>query len=236
MQSQQNDAALTLAQAEPGDLDQQRASIAEAQCVLRVQRAEIVRMMTELKQIQEAVRRQHDPEREVLRRENDELRRALAGAAVPPGRPAVPPEVVHEVEGLRADTELLRKLLAEKDALLKELRQQEPQGADQGPFDPDRVEAELNQFRRQLEEDRRKLTEERERLRVRNEELDDATRELEMEHSRERAELARERTRLERLRDEMKADAERIQRGAGVLNRLAPVQRLREQLVDRKDA
>ena len=67
-------------------------------------------------------------------------------------------------------------------------------------------------------------------MRSRNDELDEATREMELEMSRERAELARERQRLERLREEARLELERVQREAGVRDRLAPVQKLREEM------
>ena len=73
-----------------------------------------------------------------------------------------------------------------------------------------------------------------EQLRFRNQELDEATREMEMEMSRESAELARERTRLDRLRDEVRHELERVQRDGGVRQSLVPVQRLREEMTQRK--
>ena len=100
--------------------------------------------------------------------------------------------------------------------------------------DVDSIEAELNEFRKQLEVDRQKLNAEIQQIRTRNEELDEATREMEMEMSRERAELARERQRLERLRDEVKVDLERLQRDGGMRESLAPVQRLREEMHNKK--
>jgi hypothetical protein len=235
MQDEDNERTLLHERAAAGDdLAQERAAITQAEKTLRVQRAELLRMMAELKKVQEAVRRQHLPELEALRKENAELRQALAEAEAGPAARELHPTSAQELEGLRAERELLRKLLAEKDSLLEELRQRPETPASREPIDTDTLEAELNQHRRQLEEERRKLAEEREQMRLRNQELDEATRELEMDHSRERAELARERTRLERLRDEVKAELERIQRDADVMSRLAPVQRLREQLVDRK--
>jgi hypothetical protein len=57
---------------------------------------------------------------------------------------------------------------------------------------------------------------------------------MELDLSRERAELSRERQRLERLREEARQDLERLQRDAGVRERLAPVQRLREEMADKQ--
>jgi hypothetical protein len=46
--------------------------------------------------------------------------------------------------------------------------------------------------------------------------------------------MARERTRLERLREEMRSELERVQREAGMRERLAPVQKLRDEMTDRR--
>jgi hypothetical protein len=53
---------------------------------------------------------------------------------------------------------------------------------------------------------------------------------MELELSRERAELARERQRLDRLREEARLELEKVQREAGVRDRLAPVQKLRDEI------
>jgi hypothetical protein len=136
-------------------------------------------------------------------------------------------------EELKATINLLRSLLQEKDGVIEDLQKRlAPRPG--GDSDMDSYEAELNQFRLQLEADRGKLGKEIEALRARNTELDDATRELELEMSRERAELARERTRVERLREEMRLELERVQREAGMRERLAPVQKLREEIVERR--
>jgi chromosome segregation ATPase len=129
-----------------------------------------------------------------------------------------------------AEVILLRRQLQEKDALLEALRRQPAQQ----PMDNDSYEAELTEFRRQLEADRQKFNKEVEQLRARNKELDEATRELELEMSRERAELARERQRLERLRDDTRQELDRMQRDAGLRDRLTPVQSLRDEINNRR--
>jgi chromosome segregation ATPase len=217
------------------ELARRRAAIAHAESTLRGQRGELLRMMAELKQLQEVVRSGQAPELEALRRENEELRRNLAERDQAQAAPALPPEVVAERDALRAEVDQLRRLVQEKDALLAQLKDR-PATAPRTASDLETYEAELNQFRLQLEEDRRRLNEELEHVRVRNQELDEANREMELELSRERVDLARERTRLERVRDEARAEMERFQRDAGVWNRLAPVQRLRDELTDRKEA
>ncbi len=149
-----------------------------------------------------------------------------------------------ELAKLRAENELLKKLMEEKNQLLEEMAQanieapREPAPLSEAPLieapkssgDLERYESELNDFRRQLEEDRNKLNSECEMLRERNTELDEAIREMEMELSKERAELARERMRLERVREEVKSDMEKLQREASVRETMAPVQKLRDEI------
>ena len=136
-------------------------------------------------------------------------------------------------------------MLQEKDSAALDLRQQLEQVKEQAPsvpaarsenMDLERYEAELNQFRQQLESDRAKLSKEFEQLRLRNAELDEATREMEMAMSKERAELGRERIRLDRLREEVRNDVERAQRDGGMRESLAPVNKLREEITQKKGA
>jgi chromosome segregation ATPase len=208
-----------------------RAAVEQAEKSLRTQRTEVLRMMGELRQLQESVRR--GDAAEALRQENEELRRALAEREQPAADPTPPAERVEELERLRGEAEALRSQVADKDALLGALGPRPVTGATSAT-DLESYEAELNQFHQQLQKDRRRLNEDLEQFRVRKEELDQATREMEMQLSRERAELARERTHLERLREEVRGELERCQRGAAVLNRLAPVQRLRDEFLDRR--
>jgi chromosome segregation ATPase len=138
-----------------------------------------------------------------------------------------------ELEKLRAENQLLKKLLEDRDQHTCDA----PQAAPSEPKtegDLERYEAELNEFRRQLETDRGKLNAECEMLRERNKELDEAIREMEMEMSKERAELARERIRLERVREEVKHDAERLQRELAVRDSMAPVQKLRDEMMQKQ--
>lgn len=136
---------------------------------------------------------------------------------------------LHDSANLRAENELLKKLLEEKNQILDELTTSSEQ-APKTEGDLETYEAELNEFRRQLESDRNKLNAEVELLRERNKELDEAVREMEMEMSKERADLARERMRLERVREEIKTDMEKLQREASVRDSLAPVQKLRDEM------
>jgi len=131
----------------------------------------------------------------------------------------------HADTALRAENDLLKKLLEEKTQEAQNAPEPEKSESDLATY-----EAELNEFRQQLEADRVKLNAEVEALRERNTELDEAIREMEMAMSKERAELARERTRLERLREEVKSDSERLQREQAVRDSMAPVQKLRDEL------
>ncbi|MCI0460894.1 MAG: FHA domain-containing protein [Gemmataceae bacterium] len=268
-------------QAEANDQLARRAeAVAKAEAGLREQRAALLRMMGELKHMQEAFREQDGSALTVLQQENESLRRALAErdkalltreeGQTDRARLAVeraqalaerdqalaerdqilqealalqqqaqqPPPLgedqnqAEELASLQSTVELLRGLIGEKDALIEELQNQPPRVVTEG--DLAALEKELNQFRRQLESDRQKLTREIESVRTRNEELDEATRELELEMSRERADLARERQRLERLREEVRAEVEKGQREGGVRDRLAPVQKLRDEINERR--
>jgi pSer/pThr/pTyr-binding forkhead associated (FHA) protein len=200
-------------------LGKQRAALAQAEASLREQRAELGRMMADLRELQEAIRGQQGHEG--------------AGADV----------------GLKAENELLKQLLQEKEeviaaVLAKAASEPVPQpappqtaqpqaAAPPGNLDLEHYETELNQYRQQLDTDRAKLNAEIDQLRARNHELDEATREMEMEMSRERAELGRERTRLDRLRDEVRSELERVQRDSSVRESLAPVQKLREEMTQK---
>jgi len=144
-------------------------------------------------------------------------------------------EFAAELEQLRAENGLLKQLLEERNSSSEQAEPhipQPPKGAD----DLERYESELNEYRRTLDADRDKLNREVEVLRDRNKELDEAIREMEMEMSKERAELARERMRLERVREEVKNDMERLQRELSVRDSMAPVQKLRDEIAQKKAA
>lgn len=147
-------------------------------------------------------------------------------------------ELLSELENLQRDNEMLRQLLETQRSHHAEQEEACQASLSDMPAveDVDSYEAELVQFRRQLEEDRHKLNQEIHLLRQRQLELEDATRDVEMELSRERATLARERMQLERMREEIQNDLQRLQRDAGIHGRLAPVQQLRQEIVDRRQA
>jgi DNA repair exonuclease SbcCD ATPase subunit len=225
---------------------------------LKAQRAELARMMQELKLMQDTMRSQQNEELEgaqreieqlrrilaeqdqqcgALQQENDQLRhllreadqeKALAVAAVE--------EATQQSKGSPILESLIEEMRAEIDGLREKLkeREEEVQKIRDDMFslpaeiDADSLEAELIRFRQQLEVDRKALGKEMTQLRERNEELEEARREMELELSRERAELSRERIHLERMREEVRQDMERVQRDSEVRERLAPVQQLRE--------
>ncbi|MSU78467.1 MAG: FHA domain-containing protein [Gemmataceae bacterium] len=146
---------------------------------------------------------------------------------------AAPSGDTHADVVLAAENEQLKCLLAKKSGLLDKLDREQPM-ADKSESDLGRYESELNTFRRQLESDRAKLNKEVEILCERNQELDEVVREMEMEMSKERAELARERIRLERVREEVRADMERMQRELAARDSMAPVQKLREEMMQKQ--
>lgn len=220
-------------------LTDQGSALSRAEEGLREQRELMTRMLAELQQIQGAMRLPHSADIEAILEENGQLRQAneqllqavaaherTATEAAPTSHPALE----KQVHDLRHEITLLQQLLDEKNETLEVLRSR-PAPADSAGIEADSYEAELVEFRRQLETDRAKLNQEIEQLQARNKELNQATREMELEMSRERAELARERQRLERLREEMQLELERGQRvDQGMRDRLAPVQRLRDEI------
>jgi FHA domain len=259
-------------------IDRQRAALSQQDAALKSQRAEVARMIGELRQLQEELRRPHKAELQTLAEENERLRQAVTDYAARLTQPAETATPTQELEDARAETELVREvldererqlaelhdqlataklaetpgaskaklaplkaenellkqLLAEKDSLVEELREKaEPKSA-KSASELEQYEAELNEYRLQMETDRGTLTQELEQLRVRNQELDDATREMEMEMSRERAEMGRERIRVERMRDELKIDMDKMHREMSVRESLAPVQRLRDEMAQKK--
>jgi chromosome segregation ATPase len=252
----------SLVEARPADPLQ---VLERAQALLEEQREELARWIADLQSVQHSLGENGNGDAQALVAENEELRARLrvleeeektASRAPAPSR--APAADDKELEDLRAEIELQRQLLEQKDAVIADLYTKKNEAPDEAAapaalptavpvaaaprtpaepradIDPDSIEAELNEFRQQLQIDRQKLDAEIQQIKTRNEELDEATREMEMELSRERAELARERQRLERLRDDVKGDLERLQREGGVRDSLAPVQRLREEMGHKK--
>jgi hypothetical protein len=224
--------------AETGDLlKQQQEALARAEAVMQEQQVALASMLAEWRQLQSPASPEPDPDVEKVLRENEELRQLLQERLYSePAEPAAAPMLHQEVDTLRTENELLQKLLDEKDTELRQIRQQNPSTVDEMPAveDVDSYEAELVQFRRQLEAERQQLNREIAQIRTRNQEMEEATREIEMELSRERAEIARERIRLDRMREEIQTDLERLRRDGSMMERLAPVQKLREEIAENR--
>ncbi len=239
-------------------LEQQMAALGLQKAELMRMMANLKQMQADLrKQAKPDVRALQD-DLERLQQENADLRTRLEESAGQASAPTSGDEVHRQVEDLRAEIELLHEELDQKDQTLNNLQQgagqtdavlraenaelrkqieelsSKSQQAPKNESDLERYEAELNEFRRQLESDRAKLNKEVEVLRDRNQELDEAIREMEMEMSKERAELARERMKLDRVREEVKGDAERLQREMAVRDSMAPVQKLRDELTGKQ--
>ena len=227
--------------------EKHRTAHGQADDAMRAQRTELKRMLAELRELQTSIKAQQGADVPALIEENATLRGLLEEQENRPARnlDQAPADNAKELEELKSENVLLHQLLQEKDSAFADLKKQlvdvtnQLQAKPAAPpqiMDLDNFEAELHKERQQLEGDRAKLQKEIEQLRVRNAELDDATREMEMEMSKERAEFGRERTRLERLREEVRAEAERVQREAGVRESLAPVNKLREEMNQKKGA
>jgi chromosome segregation ATPase len=234
-------------------LGQQKAALAQAEETLREQRQNIDDLLTDMQEArtadvqaadgelqklleENAQLRQHAGQDETqdgrvqeLQNENQDLKRLLAALEEERQRAAPVAEVAPAGSD---DVERLRKQLAEKEAEIRQMNRETEEAL--GRTDMNVVEVQLSEYRRQLEGDRQKLGREIEQVRMRNQELEEATREMELEMSRERAELARERQRLERLREDVRLEMERLQREAGMRDRLAPVQNLREEITGKR--
>jgi hypothetical protein len=127
----------------------------------------------------------------------------------------------------------LEKALQARDTLVSRLQRQLEQKnmhlEQSGGY-----EAELAQFRQELERDRELLNEQISELQIRFSELEQTSREAELQMSQERAQIARERTELTRLQEEIRHEQRRRDRKSGVRDRLAPLDRLKEELAEKR--
>jgi chromosome segregation ATPase len=235
-------------------LGQQKAALAGAEESLREQRQQLDDLLASLQEAGPPVESVDAGELERLREENEKLRHgAAARSGVPDEKLRQLKKENEELKQLVAvleqgqslqpsagtqdeagEVQRLRRLLAEKQAELDEFNRQAEEAL--GHTEMGFVEAQLVEYRRQLETDRQKLNREVEQLRMRNQEMDEAIREMELEMSRERAELGRERQRLERMREDVRLEQERLQREAGMRERLAPVKNLREEITGKRQS
>jgi chromosome segregation ATPase len=215
---------------EPGESrpGKHQSGITRVVGALREQNTQLASMISELQDSYGIARAQVQAELDSLRAERDELKQLLQEQV-----DAAETGSGQQSSGLQEEVMRLRQLLEEKDAHISQLQAPREGTGRSGESDIEEYEAELNEFRRQLEADRQALNQEMEQLRARNQELQDAAREAELELSRERAQLARERVQLDRLRDEIRQELERAQRNAESDERLAPVQRLQQEVAGR---
>jgi septal ring factor EnvC (AmiA/AmiB activator) len=222
-------------------LRQHQEAIAQIRQTLHEECQKLDHLLNDLNKYQST----HDQclaELDVLRMGNEYLQQMVAERdahleKLTQQQPAFAPETPQSPEAgaILAEVVALREQLQEKEVLIAGLRgasQESPAASALTDGDGD-YEAELTEFRRQLEADRRELNEEIQQLRARNAELNEVVRETELQLSRERAQLARERVQLDRLREEIRQELERAQRTADVRERLAAVERLKEQVTER---
>jgi hypothetical protein len=222
------------------NLNEMQQLIAAAEENLLEQIRDLARRLIESQELHHAARDQSQAELEALHLENACLRQLLAereeqlsGVSRPDAAPIEPDGSSDRFHG---EIAALQEELRVKDAVIENLRAARIVAAGSSPEEVEAAdyEAELNEFRRQIEADRQTLNAEIAHLRARNAELNDAAREAELELSRERAQLGRERAQLDRLREELRQEVERAQRDGSVHERLAPLQRLKEESGDRQ--
>lgn len=221
-------------------LCEHQQAIVQAEQTLHEQCQEMGRWLRDLKEKYQGGHAHCQAEMEVLRMGNDCLQQLIAQrdqqlAELTQRLADVPQEPVPDDAHL-VEVQALREQLAEKDAIIQQLQEAVPEATTSSLVaDEDHdYEAELTEFRRQLEADRHELNEEIQQLRARNAELNDAAREAELQLSRERAQLARERVQLDRMREEIRQQVESVQRDAGVRERLAGIERLKDEVAERQ--
>jgi hypothetical protein len=171
-----------------------------------------------------------------------------------------PATLAHEVELLRAEKSALRHTLDELENLLE----QKMQAAQSTYAEQQKQEAlleekseEIRELHLQLLEDpatgaarepgsspredellamSQELEHERRQLRSDEEALTGQMREMEVQMSRERAELARQRHELQRLHGEVVHELERASRNSGLRERLQPLERRHQEILNRDAA
>lgn len=113
------------------DQEKTMAQFEEQQHVLAQKKADLMRMMGELKRMQEDIRRQTKPDVlalhadiERLEKENAELRNQAHQSEDTPSNAALDEEVIRQMDDLRAEVSLLREELETKDKLLSDYSHQ----------------------------------------------------------------------------------------------------------------
>ena len=84
-------------------IDRQRAARSQQDAALKSQRAEVARMIDELRQLQEELRRPHKAELQTLAEENERLRQAVTDYAARLTQPAETAAPTQELEDARAE-------------------------------------------------------------------------------------------------------------------------------------
>jgi len=141
-------------------------------------------------------------------------------------------------EELTGQVALLQTELRERDVVIERLRES-LENADIPQEMGQTMELEFIRNRQELERDRQQLNDQLEQMRQRQQDLQDAVRETELQLARERAQLARERVELTRLRDEIQLEQKmilRAERDSGARGRLASIDRLKQELHDKRQA
>jgi len=147
--------------------------------------------------------------------------------------PESPPFDEVELERLRTENAQLRvtvteyeNLLDEKSEVIRELHQRIKELHDRPAAETPREE-DLLGLSEELDCERRQLKDDEEALMKQ-------MRDMEVQMSRERAEFARQRNELQRLQSEIRHELELAARDAGLRERLAPLQRRHQEMMNRR--
>ncbi len=99
-------------------LDKQRAALAQQEAALRGQRVELARMLNELRALQEELSQPYQAQLTALAAENEQLRKAVADLDARLAHSAVNGGAGRELKEARAESELLRMLLKDRECEL----------------------------------------------------------------------------------------------------------------------
>jgi DNA repair exonuclease SbcCD ATPase subunit len=164
------------------------------------------------------------------------------------------PATVDDQERLRADNDQLREKVAELEHFVEELQKTAPAWAEKQKEYESLIEEKtevIRQLHQRLHEQPQRpagntpreeellalseeLERERHQLKDDEESLMEQMRQMEVQMSRERAELARQRNELQRLQNDVRHELELASRDATLRDRLAPLQRRHQDLMNRR--
>ncbi len=186
------------------------ATPSQAELLLCRQKTEFERLVADLRQLVEETRAGHKEQAEVLRRDNERLRRDLAeqerrrneAVTLLDDRTQAARE---RIDLLSGEVDQLRRDLTGKKAELEQLKQSPGEAG--------------SRRSRSVDTKRAALEEEVRKLRERTAELEEVAREAELSLSRERAQMSRERAEFLRLREEQRHGQDR-KRGSGIRDRI----------------